>query len=44
MMLAYVTFISDAEPPANAEVQIALDSVGLAERIVTLEGSGPYGQ
>jgi hypothetical protein len=46
--LAYVTFVGDAEPPvpagAGATVQIALDSVGLAERIVTLEGSGPYGQ
>jgi type II secretory pathway pseudopilin PulG len=42
--LAYVTFVGDAQPSAGAAVQIALDSVGLAERIVTLEGSGPYGQ
>lgn len=42
--LAYVTFDGNATPPANQQVEIALDSVGLAERIVTLEGSGTYGQ
>jgi hypothetical protein len=40
----YVTFVGDTEPPSNTNVQIALDSVGLAERIVTLEGPGPYGR
>ena len=40
----YVTFVGDVEPPSNTTVQIALDSVGLAERIVTLEGPGPYGR
>jgi len=41
--LVYVTFVGEAEPPPGL-VQIALDSVGLAERIVTLEGHGPYGR
>jgi hypothetical protein len=41
--IAYVTFVGDAEPPPGP-VQIALDSVGLAERVVALEGPGPYGQ
>jgi type II secretory pathway pseudopilin PulG len=38
----YVTFVGDVEP-APGTVIIALDSVGLAERVVTLEGPGPYG-
>jgi type II secretory pathway pseudopilin PulG len=44
--IVYVTFVGDAQPPAGTDirVQIALDSIGLAERIVTLEGSGPYAQ
>jgi type II secretory pathway pseudopilin PulG len=39
----YVTFVGDVEPAPGTVVTIALDSVGLAERIVTLEGPGPYG-
>jgi hypothetical protein len=42
--LVYVTFVGDVEPQANSTLQIAVDSIGLAERIVTLEGSGPYGR
>jgi type II secretory pathway pseudopilin PulG len=42
--LVYVTFTAGLEPPDNASVQIALDSIGLAERIVALEGLGPYGR
>jgi hypothetical protein len=42
--VVYVTFVGDVEPPIGSVVQIALDSIGLAERIVTLEGSGPYGR
>jgi hypothetical protein len=42
--LVYVTFVGDVEPQANSALQIAVDSIGLAERIVTLEGSGPYGR
>jgi type II secretory pathway pseudopilin PulG len=43
---AYVTFsgqdISSLAPPLA--ISILVDSVGLAERIVTLEGQSPYGQ
>ncbi len=42
--LVYVTFVGDVEPQANSTLQIAVDSIGLAERFVTLEGSGPYGR
>lgn len=48
--VVYVTFVDDIQPPpplpgnSGVGVQIALDSVGLAERIVTLEGSSPYAQ
>ena len=43
--IVYVTFVGDVEPSTEpVQVQIALDSVGLAERLVTLEGPGPYGQ
>ena len=45
--VVYVTFVGDVEPPfhpTGQPVQISLDSVGLAERIVTLEGPGPYGR
>lgn len=38
----YVTFVGDVEPAPGAVI-VALDSVGLAERVVTLEGPGPYG-
>jgi len=41
--VVYVTFVDDVQPPPGP-IQIALDSVGLAERIVTLEGSSPYAQ
>jgi type II secretory pathway pseudopilin PulG len=41
--LVYVTFVGEMEPP-SPYVQIALDSIGFAERMVTLEGSGPYGR
>ena len=41
--LVYVTFVGDVEPLAGP-LQIALDSIGLAEKIVKLEGSGPYGR
>lgn len=43
----YVTFVGGDEPPNDADgqpVYIALDSVGLAERIIVLEGAGPYGR
>ena len=36
----YVTFASP--PPTGANVLILLDSVGMAEQMVVLEGSGPY--
>jgi hypothetical protein len=51
--IVYVTFVGDQEPPkllptdpapVDVPVLIAIDSVGLAERIVTLEGPGPYGR
>ena len=38
--VVYVTFTGAA--PSTGSVQILLDSVGLAERIVTLEGPGRY--
>jgi hypothetical protein len=41
--VVYVTFVNDAAP-AEGLLQIAVDSIGLADRIVTLEGSGPYAQ
>ena len=41
--VVYVTFVGDVEPQPGP-LQIALDSIGLAEKIVTLEGSGPYGR
>jgi len=39
--LVYVTFVGDVEP-LPGPLQIALDSIGLAEKMVKLEGSGPY--
>jgi len=36
----YVTFSSP--PPTGTNVSILLDSVGMAEQMVVLEGSGPY--
>ena len=42
--LVYVTFVGDAEPRQDSSLQVALDSIGLAEKIVKLEGSGPYGR
>jgi hypothetical protein len=41
--LVYVTFVGDVEP-LPGPLQIALDSIGLAEKMVKLEGSGPYGR
>jgi type II secretory pathway pseudopilin PulG len=41
--LVYVTFTGDVEP-VSGPVRIALDSVGLAERIVVLESPGAYGR
>jgi len=40
LTVVYVTFTGAA--PSTGAVQILLDSVGLAERIVTLEGPGRY--
>jgi len=40
---AYVTF-SGASPTTSGSVQILLDSVGLAEQTVMLEGPGPWSQ
>lgn len=40
---AYVTF-SGRQPPGNSTVDILLDSVGLAEQTVMLEGPGPWSQ
>lgn len=45
----YVTFVGDTEPPTAASggqtpVSIALDSIGMADRIVILEGAGSYGR
>jgi len=39
----YATF-SGASPPTSSAIQILLDSVGLAEQTVTLEGPGPWSQ
>lgn len=37
---AFVTFTSP--PPSDGQVRILLDSVGMAEQMVVLEGPGPY--
>jgi len=41
--VVHVTFVG-SDGPTTEKITIALDSVGLAERIVTLEGPGPYGR
>lgn len=41
--LVYVTF-SGAQPAGGSTVRILLDSVGLAEQTVMLEGDGPWSQ
>ena len=38
----YVTF--SGRPPSGGAVQILVDSVGLAEQTVVLEGPGAYGR
>jgi Tfp pilus assembly protein FimT len=41
---AYVTLSGRPAPSAGATISILIDSVGLAEQTVTLEGPSPYGQ
>jgi type II secretory pathway pseudopilin PulG len=41
---AYVTLTGRPAPSAGAAISILIDSVGLAEQTVALEGPSPYGQ
>ena len=40
----YVTLTGRPIPPVNVAVNVLVDSVGLAEQTLTLEGPSPYGQ